>query len=205
MLIMSQVSWHGGFDTRESVASVMLWEGLWQDRTHRRWELPLADGQSPQSYNHKELNSANNLSECGSRLRTPEPQVRMQSLTSWVRLWAENPAKPHGTSALQNLWGNKWMLGHQVCGNLLLRKRTLTRLLPIPSKPYWLFCCANTSGQLLLLWLGIQCSFAWNGLLIYTWRGFPGGASGKESTCQCRRPKKWGFETWVGKIPWRRT
>ena len=29
-------------------------------------------------------------------------------------------------------------------------------------------------------------------------------ASGKESTCQCRRHKKHGFNPWVGKIPWRR-
>ena len=27
------------------------------------------------------------------------------------------------------------------------------------------------------------------------------GASDKESTCQCRRPKRWGFDPWVGKIP----
>ena len=29
-------------------------------------------------------------------------------------------------------------------------------------------------------------------------RGFPGGSSGKESTCQCRRH---GFDLWMGKIP----
>ena len=34
--------------------------------------------------------------------------------------------------------------------------------------------------------------------------GFPGGASGKESTCQCRRHKRGGFNPWVGKIPWRK-
>ena len=34
--------------------------------------------------------------------------------------------------------------------------------------------------------------------------GFPGGASGKESTCQCRRCKRCEFDPWVGKIPWRR-
>ena len=33
---------------------------------------------------------------------------------------------------------------------------------------------------------------------------FPGGTSGKEPTCQCRRCKKRGFDPWVGKIPWRR-
>ena len=30
--------------------------------------------------------------------------------------------------------------------------------------------------------------------------GFPGGPSGKESACQCRRPKRWGFDPWVRKI-----
>jgi len=34
--------------------------------------------------------------------------------------------------------------------------------------------------------------------------GLPGGTSGKEPTCQCRRHKRPGFDIWVGKIPWRR-
>jgi len=34
--------------------------------------------------------------------------------------------------------------------------------------------------------------------------GFPGGASGKEPTCQCGRHKRLRFDPWVGKIPWRR-
>ena len=34
--------------------------------------------------------------------------------------------------------------------------------------------------------------------------GFPGGASGKEPTCQCRRLKRPGFSPWVRKITWRR-
>ena len=34
--------------------------------------------------------------------------------------------------------------------------------------------------------------------------GFPGGAGGKEPTCQCRRLKRCGFDSWVGKIPLRR-
>ena len=33
---------------------------------------------------------------------------------------------------------------------------------------------------------------------------FPGGASGKESACQCRRHKRHRFDPWVGKIPWSR-
>ena len=33
---------------------------------------------------------------------------------------------------------------------------------------------------------------------------FPGGASGKEPSCHCRRCKRHGFDPWVRKIPWRR-
>ena len=33
---------------------------------------------------------------------------------------------------------------------------------------------------------------------------FPGGARGKEPTCQCRRRKRHGFNPWVRKVPWRR-
>ena len=34
--------------------------------------------------------------------------------------------------------------------------------------------------------------------------GFPGGITGKVSTCQCRRSKRHGFDPWVRKIPWSR-
>ena len=34
--------------------------------------------------------------------------------------------------------------------------------------------------------------------------GFPGGANGKESACQCRRRKRLRFDPWVAKILWRR-
>ena len=32
--------------------------------------------------------------------------------------------------------------------------------------------------------------------------GFPGGASGKEPTCQCRRHMRCGFDPWVRKTSW---
>ena len=34
--------------------------------------------------------------------------------------------------------------------------------------------------------------------------GFPGGASGKELACQCRKHKRHGINPWIGKIPWMR-
>ena len=40
-------------------------------------------------------------------------------------------------------------------------------------------------------------------LLLYCVLGFPGGTSGKESTCQCRRHKRRRFDPWVREIPWR--
>ena len=39
---------------------------------------------------------------------------------------------------------------------------------------------------------------------LYTYMGFPGGTSGEEPTCQCRRHRRLGFNPWVAKIPWRR-
>ena len=35
-------------------------------------------------------------------------------------------------------------------------------------------------------------------------RGLPRWLSGKESACQCRRCKRYVFDPWVRKIPWRR-
>ena len=39
--------------------------------------------------------------------------------------------------------------------------------------------------------------------------GFPGGTSGKEPACQCRKHKRWEFDPWVRKISgsrkWQRT
>ena len=35
----------------------------------------------------------------------------------------------------------------------------------------------------------------------YIYIGFPGGTSGKEPACQCRRMKRYRFNLWVGKIP----
>ena len=42
----------------------------------------------------------------------------------------------------------------------------------------------------------------WHILYIHT--GFPGGTSGKEPACQCRRCKQRGFDPWVREILWRR-
>ena len=60
---------------------------------------------------------------------------------------------------------------------------------------------------------GLRAVLSWpwkeNGL-VRAWKKiegtmvFPGGASGKEPTCQFRRQKRLRFDPWVGKIPWTR-
>ena len=60
-----------------------------------------------------------------------------------------------------------------------------------------------------ILWLSHLCSVSFLFLknifvLIINIMGFPGGTSGKEPFCQCRRHKRWRLDPWFGKIPWRR-
>ena len=54
----------------------------------------------------------------------------------------------------------------------------------------------------------IFCATWINYLLSYMssshYKGFPGGVTGKESTCQCRRCKRHGFDSWIRNIPWHR-
>ena len=50
----------------------------------------------------------------------------------------------------------------------------------------------------------IETNQDWTELSIRYYEGFPGGVSGEEPTCQCRRSKTCGFGPCVGKIPWRR-
>ena len=38
-------------------------------------------------------------------------------------------------------------------------------------------------------------------IMIHKTLSFPGGVSGKELACQCRRHKRYGFNPWIGMIP----
>ena len=54
--------------------------------------------------------------------------------------------------------------------------------------------CAKAFGFSWSMCAPKSCVNIWN-------LGFPGGTSGKESACQCRRHKRCGFDPWVRKIP----
>ena len=54
-------------------------------------------------------------------------------------------------------------------------------------------------------WMFHHLSLSYVYIYIYIGVYTPGGAIGKECTCQCRRhTRKCGFDPWVGKIPWSR-
>ena len=62
------------------------------------------------------------------------------------------------------------------------------------------YSCAHLTRLCLLLLLSPEILLTY---LYKTW-DFPDGTSGKEPSCQCRRHKRWRFDPWVVKIPWRR-
>ena len=63
-----------------------------------------------------------------------------------------------------------------------------------------------TAYKGMILWLPMQ-RHAKNPPFARPWggMGFPGGDGGKEPICQCKRHKRHRFDTWIRKIPWRRT
>ena len=72
--------------------------------------------------------------------------------------------------------------------------------------PFFLFLRVFTletcNCKPILMPLKCVCVFYSNlGLFL---KGFPGGSSGKEPSCQFRRHERCGFDPWVRKIPWRR-
>ena len=93
---------------------------------------------------------------------------------------------------------------------------------PHPYSPLGCQWICDQPGQILSIyihldyWDSLILVFSWVMLLlkhnenscVFTtsanFEGFPGGTSGKESTCPCGRWKRLGFDSWVQKIPWRR-
>ena len=58
---------------------------------------------------------------------------------------------------------------------------------------------------MLILLISYICICIYIHIYIYICRCIecPSGSSGKELPCQFRRHKRWGFDPWVGNIPWR--
>ena len=77
----------------------------------------------------------------------------------------------------------------------------------IRANSYWVLTNNTCQGQCQILNITfshqILTSVSLGGTCCHQ-QGFPGGANGREPTCQCRRHRRHGFYPWVGKIPWRR-
>ena len=107
-------------------------------------------------------------------------------------------------------------LSHSITLRILAWIQSRHRTFPSPQGP---LCCQfiNTPTPNLLFLPSLSFFFFLGGDLqccvhfcctakwfSYTSRGFPGGASGKESASQCQGLKRCQFDPWVRKIPWRR-
>ena len=68
---------------------------------------------------------------------------------------------------------------------------------PMDRGTWWATVCRVTKSQTQLKWLSKHTQDL-------NMMGFLGGVSGKDPACQCRRCKRCRFNSWVGKIPWRR-
>ena len=78
-----------------------------------------------------------------------------------------------------------------------------------PSKGYYCFIFLPIGYETVYLFISPHTHLTALGVIILfqscsSKMSFPGGASGKEPTCRCRRRKRCGFDPWVGKILWRR-
>ena len=131
------------------------------------------------------------------------------ALTLWWTWGCQVPA-----SALQDLWtlAQRWFSGSPTdhCQVKFLVNRHREAPLNWPSKylrlkiGLGLFKSKNKG-----LWKPAlnppDSSFSKYDIQVFSWWGFPGGTSGKgPNACQCRRHKRYKFDSWMGKIPWRR-
>ena len=86
----------------------------------------------------------------------------------------------------------KFLLGYVLWHPLLVVSRKFQWKQSWISQIFWMLKSTGFFGFCFCLWMWYQD------------RDFSGGASSKESACQCRRYKRLRSDPWVGKIPWRR-
>ena len=126
-------------------------------------------------------------------MKSPSLAVPMTTWASQVALVVKNPpANPRDIRDVGSIPGSERALGE---GN---------------GSPFQYSCLENPmdrgARQLTVMgsrgvehyWSNLACTHT------CTYSGFPGGVSGKEPDCQCRRHKRCGFDPCIRKVPWRR-
>ena len=125
-----------------------------------------------------------------------------------VRSPGEGHGSPLQQSCLENPHGQRSREGYSVRNDLATKHiapfttyvfLTASKLFTLNYKPHWFFSQFFKQDQIFLASGHLQMQFP------EALQGFPGGTSGKEPDCQCRRLKTCGVDPCVGKISWRRT
>ena len=126
------------------------------------------------------------------------PSIRVFSNESVLHIWWQSIRVSASASVLpMNIWGwisslIDWFDFFAVQGTLKVLSSTKTSILQ---------CSGFFMVQLSKLYMTTRKIIA---LTICIFVGFPGGTSGKEPACQCRRRERHGFNPWVRKTHWSR-
>ena len=115
--------------------------------------------------------------------------VTHSSTLTWRIPWTEKPSRLQSTgSQSRPRLSDPTSLAPLLCPFICQRAFELS---PCPG------CCQYRCTEHWAACVFVNCNFVW--IL-----GLPRGRSHKESACQCRRHKRWGFDPWARKIPWSR-
>ena len=112
--------------------------------------------------------------------------VTHSSILAWRIPWTEKPGRLQSTGAQSRpRLSDPTSLAPLLCPFICQRAFELS---PCPG------CCQYCCTEHWAACVFVNCNFVW--IL-----GLPRGHSRKESACQCRRHKRWGFDPWARKIP----
>ena len=122
----------------------------------------------------------------------PEKEITTHfSTLAWRVPWTEEPGRPQsmGLQRVRHEWATNTFTG------VTSQTDFFHSCLFVPGKNW-----SNSKMPLLSSFFIISRKSS----LLYFNVGFPGGASDKEPTCQCRLDVRDRLDPWVGRISWRR-
>ena len=133
-------------------------------------------------------------------IHTSEKAMAPHSSTlAWKIPWTEEPG------GLQSMGlrrvGHDWATSLSLFTFMHWRRKWQPSPVFLPENPrdrraWWAAVYGVTQSRTRLKWLSSSS-------IIHTY-GLPRWLSVKETACDCRTHRRWGFYPWVGKIPWKR-
>ena len=124
--------------------------------------------------------------------------VRESEKLKWSPSVVSDSSQPHGLQPTRLL--HPWDFPGKSTGVHILIQPNVC--FTIKHNKRWKFACHLVKSVMEML--GILECFPLSVLASAGQLGFPNGSTSKESTCQWRRHRRCGFDSWVGKILWRR-